>query len=210
MAEMSLTRILARLKVLKKRIPELIKNSTTIQLTKGEGVKKRLIGVSRSINDTEIKLKVDHQKLMDLQDEFYRLNSRLLLANSTTFVEVSGDKMTIAEAVNKKNTIIYKKQHLARLRHEFVTLSNFIDKENDKLKADTDTAILHAYGSDTKVEEAQYEAIAEPRRRDHFCKLLDPVGIEKAIEKLENEINGFEEEIDYVLSEVNALTKIEV
>jgi hypothetical protein len=47
-------------------------------------------------------------------------------------------------------------------------------------------------------------------RELHEKEILDPIGIAEEIKKLEKEIKDFETEVDYVLSDSNASTFVEV
>jgi hypothetical protein len=61
-----------------------------------------------------------------------------------------------------------------------------------------------------KVDTTSYEAIAVPQRNAKEAALLDPKGIAEQIKKLTDEIGLVELELDFLLSESNAVTMIEV
>ena len=65
-------------------------------------------------------------------------------------------------------------------------------------------------GTTTKAsEEVEREAL-EAMEKLWGVKMVDPIGIDEEIEKLENEVETFKHNIDFVLSESNSITTIEV
>jgi hypothetical protein len=54
------------------------------------------------------------------------------------------------------------------------------------------------------------EAIAKPFLERNEAKLEDPLNLDSLIESLSQEILEFTSNVDYVLSESNALTQIEI
>ena len=54
------------------------------------------------------------------------------------------------------------------------------------------------------------KAIVEPFVKRNEFHLVDPLNIENKIRELEKEVDDFELEVDAALSEINAITTIEI
>jgi hypothetical protein len=76
---------------------------------------------------------------------------------------------------------------------------------------DIEAAVAAAFaGEKTKPTQEMYDGVASPRKNLHEVSLLDPLGTAFLLTTLEAEINTFLTEVDFVLSENNAKTEIEV
>jgi hypothetical protein len=70
--------------------------------------------------------------------------------------------------------------------------------------------IQSAVSSDRIQKESDYEKLSGPFREDNILNLVDPLRLKEKIDKLDLEIDTFLNDVDYALSESNAITKIEV
>ena len=61
-----------------------------------------------------------------------------------------------------------------------------------------------------KPNDEDVKNIVEPFVKRNEFHLVDPLKIEETIEQLQIEVDEFEVEVDAVLSEINALTEIEI
>ena len=75
---------------------------------------------------------------------------------------------------------------------------------------DIDDMMKRIAGSEANDVGEKRKVLEEAYRKTRAYELFDPIGIEKEIEKLKEEIDGFLKDVDVVLSLSNAVTFIEV
>ena len=156
--------------------------------------------------------KSDYQSVIDLIKNRAKIKSAIVKSNAETTLEINGVKMTRAEAIERKSSIEYDKKLLNELKSQFYKATVAMEKENKKVDQQCEAIALTAAGkdSDKKVKGEEIESVTETIRRLNEFGLVDPLGIEKVINDLEAEIDGFESEVDVRLNLSNATTFIEV
>ncbi len=205
MKEFTLTRALAELKLYDSKISKAI----------GE-----LRPVSYSIND----IVVDHrqtpkefiteyekqmQSITDLRSNKTALKNALMKANAETKVKIGGKEYTILEAINRKNDINVEK-NIVRVLEQ--SLNNAVSKANqikDTVEASIEKTI-NSKSASSGNQSKDYIQTVRDSYNSQMPKLVNDEGVQKLIEEKEAEIEEFVAEVDYVLSEVNAITKIKV
>lgn len=87
---------------------------------------------------------------------------------------------------------------------------NKLTKENDSLPKRLEEYLTAILGSkeNAKKEEVELHTKAFMERNEYI--LIDPLKINTRIEELDEKVSSFKAEVDAVLSESNALTKITV
>lgn len=130
--------------------------------------------------------------------------------NNLTSVTVCGKVMTVAQAVELKNEIEQKRVLRSYLQVQLTQANAKVANENEQLRVEIEKAAVAAFGNEGKVTADQYNDISKPREEKNKRALIDPNNIQKVIEDLTDEIQKFDEEIDFVLSESNAVTMIDV
>ena len=65
-------------------------------------------------------------------------------------------------------------------------------------------------GKDSKPDESVIKSVSEGISKGDPIEIYDPLGLDKIIKELELSIENFTANVDYVLSESNALTTIDV
>lgn len=209
--KISITRALTEIK----HLSDIINRSTNqsfVGIAKGKDSKKVSVdSPTTSVADVETRLKGNLQSVLDLITRRDTLKRAVVLSNARTVVTINSKTMTVAEAIEMKTGILFKQTLLSALRMQFVQARGKVDAANQKLLAEIDVAVQAAYANEKgKVDEEQYKAVATPRLNQSELSLIDPNKIEEKIAALETELNGFITEVDFVLSESNARTEIEV
>ena len=163
--------------------------------------------------DFESAAKAKLQSVLDLIERKNKIKSAIVMSNGITIVEVAGKKMTVADAINYKNIIVFKKQLLASLSKKHNKVKSKVQTENEKVNnvALENAKIMIGRQGDDKVKptDDDVKAIVEPFVKRNELHLVDPLKVEELIEKMNSEIELFEAEVDAVLSESNSLTTIE-
>lgn len=204
--EMSITRALSELKLLEKRIEKSIREAQFVESVVG---KKSIAGYS-TVEEYEKKANATYQSILDLIKRRKEIKSKIVKSNAITNVKVAGKEMTVAEAIERKSSIENEEKLLAKLKQDFATKKNQVERENINMNNRLDSLIEKNFGTEGKKDELQYELIAKPFRESNEAKLINPLNIVEKIEDLETDIDTFIQEVDVVLSEANARTSITI
>jgi len=206
--QMTIHRALAELKLIDSRIEKAI---SVIEPTGVMQTNKQVNGFFKK-EDFEAEAKAKLQSVVDLIDRKNKIKSAIVTANGVTQVEISGAKMTIADAINFKSVIVFKKNLIATLIKKHNAVKSKFTVENEKINniALENAKIMIGKQDDNKVKPTDEDVknIVEPFVKRNEFHLVDPLRVEELTEKLQNEVNNFEIEVDAVLSEINAITII--
>jgi hypothetical protein len=163
--------------------------------------------------DFETEAKAKFQSVVDLIERKNKIKSAIVTANGVTQVKISGVKMTIADAINFKSVVVFKKNLIATLIKKHNAVKSKFTVENEKVNnvALENAKIMIGKQGDDRVKPTDEDVknIVEPFVKRNEFHLIDPLKVEELTEKLQNEVNNFEVEVDAVLSEINAITIIE-
>lgn len=204
--EMTITRGLAELKLLDKRINRTVNESVLAGFTVG----KKVMNGFTNVEEIEKRAKSDYQSIQDLIKRRNEIKSAIVVSNATTEVEIAGQKMTVAEAIERKTSIDYDKQLLAKLKQTYANIVNHVDRVNDDVKNRLDKQLEILYGKDGKNKASENEELTKVFKEDNEAKFIDPINLRDKIENLTAEIEDFESEVDFILSESNTITRIAV
>lgn len=207
--EMSITRALAELKLLDKRIQKEINATTNIGMTIGG---KPMTGFS-SVKEFEDKVKSNYQSVKDLIARRQKIKNAIVKSNAETFVTIAGNEMTVAEAIEYKSSIDYKKHLLNKLEDDYRRITVKYEQESENVKIRLDKFLESSFGKEFDKKKDEAERIKESSdgfMRLNEPKLVDPLDIKKQIEELSKHIDEFESEVDFTLSESNTITKITI
>ena len=211
MAEISVTRALAELKMLGERIVNATNVFVPTYLAKGQGTKKTVPGTNLTPDTATEKIQASYQSLKDLIERRNRLKAAVMKSNAVTVVTVGGIPMTVADAIERKRSIVFDEQVLTRMRAVYTQGLMNLEANNRKLGDQIDQAVLSAYNNEKgKVTPEQYEAVAAPRKAEHEMSLIDPLKLDERIQSMADAISSFKTEVDFVLSESNARTVISI
>jgi hypothetical protein len=204
MTTLSITRALVELKTLDSRITKAITSSTFIlcktknrnyQVLEDE-FKKNTLGEFQSINDLVLRRA--------------QIKNAIVKSNAKTEVEVAGLKMTVSEAIEYKQVIRYKQELLEILKkqRQMVTIDSEAHRQKVQSKIDENIKII--CGKDTKADVQTIQSVTDGIMKGDPVEVYDPLNLDKVIKELEVSVDEYSANVDYVLSESNALTTITV
>ncbi len=199
---LSVARALVELKTLDSRINKLITSSNYI-ICKTKNKNYQWVE-----EDFKKQVESEYQSLNDLITRRDRVKNAIVISNSKTEVEVAGRKMTVAQAIEFKNTIVYKRTILETMKRQRQTATIESESHRQRVQQKIDDNIRIVCGKDTKPDATTIQTITESISKSDPIDIFDPIGLDKVIKELETEIEDFSANIDYVLSESNALTQI--
>ena len=202
MSSISIARALVELKTLDSRINK-ITNSTQwiVYKTKNK---------SHNLSEDEYKKNTlaEYQSLIDLITRRDRLKNTIMKSNSVTEVKVGGNKMTVSQAIEYKKIIEYKEILLQRFKYQRQQVTIDVESHKQKVQIKIDDNIKVICGKDSKPDENVIKSVSDGITKGDPIEVFDPLGLDKVIKELETEIEDFKANVDYVLSESNALTVI--
>lgn len=198
MSKISITRALVELKTLDKRIQKQIDSGVYVTF-KGQ-FHQPADGIRDAI--------ATYQSVNDLIERRKKIKSSIVTSNATTKINICGQEMTIAEAIETKSSIKHKKNLLAVLKTQYGNTMNSIEHINSKVRKDLENK--SSRDGDKEKQQMSLEEFSKTYISLHGVELYDPLKITQKIEQLENFIVQFEQEVDYILAEKNATTFIEL
>lgn len=209
MAKYSIHRCLAELKLIDSKINKAINNINIV------GEKKASADNVKLTNMTENQFK--ETALRDFQSVSSYIKRRKLMkeavvnSNSGTTIEISGINYTVAAAIERKKSIEYEKSLLQAMKTQFNNSLKNVSMQNELVEAELNKQIQALLGSDkNKADVNVMNALSESYRKQNNWQVIDPLNVKEKIQKLEEEIDNFETEVDYKLSTSNAITEVEI
>ncbi|GFN31472.1 hypothetical protein [Paenibacillus xylaniclasticus] len=204
--QISITRGLAELKTLDARIHKAIADTSFIGLTTG---KKTIVGYKDN-REFEDKVKSNNQSISDLIKRRNIIKTAIVRSNAVTMVTVGRQSMTVAEAIERKASIIYEQTLLNKMKSDYAHVLRQYEAEDEKVKGRLDELLKTTFGTDKKPAADQYESTSKPFLEQNEPRLIDPLSLKNKIDMLQNEIDDFLMNVDFVLSESNSITRIEI
>ncbi len=201
----SVTRALAELKTLDDRIQKAAGNGY-ILLTVGG----KVVGTQRSKEEVEKSIKESYQSFNDLVSRRNKLKSAIVKSNAQTSVVIGSKEFTVAEAIERKNSINLEQLLVNSLVNQYRQAASQVEKTNLDANNRLNQMLEVNLGKDRKTSEEDYDAIAKPFMAKNEAKLVDPLQLETLVVNLQKEIDDFKLNVDFALSESNALTQIDV
>ena len=203
---MSIHRALIELKTLNERIAKAIKDADFIVTDRKSAQKIKGL----SIEEYEKTIQSGFDKAVSLIERRIHIKDAIVQSNAITEGIVAGETMTVAKAIERKTSIVNEERLLTSMIEARRMTINKLTKENDSLPKRLEEYLTAILGSkeNAKKEEVELHTKAFMERNEYI--LIDPLRIDKRIETLEEKVAGFKADVDAVLSESNALTKITV
>ncbi|MCI2254171.1 hypothetical protein L2D08_07320 [Domibacillus sp. PGB-M46] len=204
--KMSVTRGLAELKLLDKRIKTVMNSAAFVDFAIGE----KAVNGYTSNKEYEDKVQSAYQSVKDLMKRRNDIKSAIVLSNAMTRVKIADKEYTVAEAIERKTSIQYEVQLMQKMKNEYTKAVNNIQRINEEVKEELNRKLDALYGREAKTKVDENNELVKSYRNDNEAKMIDPLKIRHTYEKLEQEIDEFLSEVDFVLSTSNTLTEIKV
>ena len=189
---MTVHQALAELKVLDSRITKAIANGHYMAVKRHCDKKISGVDVGEYCNET---IRAGFDKATDLIARRNAIKRAVVKSNAVTSVDIGGATYTVAEAIEMNNHGIEFEQQLYDEIRSQLKAENYINGlygGKDKVDADSAKAQMQAY-----IDANSYE-------------LVDPLGVQDILAKMEADIASFTANVDAALSVSNAITQIEV
>lgn len=200
---MSVTQGLAELKLLDKRIKK------SLGYIQWAGVSTK----TKRIDEAEMKKTAlsEYQSYMDLVDRRDTIKRAIVLSNAQTAVKIGADwSGTVAEAIEYKSSIQYKKELLEKMKEHIVTVFTEYKRAVEAMNTRLDTLLSSELGKDIKTNPETVMALTASFKETNKVELINPLNLSNKAKDLEAEIDSFVSNVDWVLSEANGKTMIVV
>ncbi|MFJ7971547.1 hypothetical protein [Psychrobacillus sp. NPDC096389] len=204
--DITITRALRELKTLDARIIKKI-NETTFATSKKP--KENITGF-KTVNDFENKAKENIQSIQDLMNRRKQIKTAIVESNAKTIVEVAGVKMTVADAIERKNFIEVEKTLLRKMNSDYGQAQIRVEQQNELAQDRLDTQLNNMISKDGKTDLTAVEGYKKLFWESEETKLIDPVNVNVIASKMAKDIETFEDDVDVALSEINARTFISI
>lgn len=213
MSVMTVTRALAELKTLDSRISKHISDFEPFEVAVGERIKGS--HSSMKIEDFNKEVKEEAQSIKDLIKRREVIKDAISKSNYETKVKLGGEELTIIQVLNRKQTtyLAYDllKSHLERQ----VSLSqrafdNATSERNNQIEKNVSMEISSTKESGKVSSDERANIVEKWEKMLPEIKYLDPVKAKEWLKEIEAYVNQFKHEVDYLLSESNSTTTIEV
>lgn len=203
--KISVTRALAQIKSLNAKIQRATV-APFIALAVG-GKPQNFTGNAQEV---EVLLRANLQSVQDLIEQRDKLKVAIVKSNAVTTLEVSGKKYTVAGAIEHKGSIEFMVALANQLQAQSRQAIQQVERANADVEKRLEQLTLAAAGKDRKVDPDELAAIRDPFIKNNAATILDPSKIQEVTAKLLEEIEEFKLNVDFALSESNAVTLIEV
>jgi hypothetical protein len=202
MPEMSVTQGLAELKLLDKRINKSICHlEWAVLRTKTNKVDEA------DLKKTSLS---EYQSYMDLVKRRDTIKRAIVLSNAQTHVKIGNWSGTVAEAIEHKGSITYKKSLLDKVKHNINMVNVEYKQAVQNLNHRLDSLLTSELGKDIKTNPETIATLTTSFMENNKVEIVDPLDLMKMSRELEDEIDSFESNVDWVLSEANGKAMIAV
>jgi hypothetical protein len=217
----SVTQALAELKLLDKRIRKVVAPKTKAESlyayepaepeTPELGwtavkTKSSPVDVEQLTRDAQ----AEYQSFMALVDRRDRIKKAVVMSNATTRVSVGSWEGTMAEAIEHKASIGYKKMLLGAMKKELCMRREKLKEAEKEVQERLDRLLQSELGKDVRTNPDTIQAITVSFRENNKVELVDPLGLATRVKALEEEVETFETNVDWVLSEANGRALIDI
>ncbi len=200
---MSVTQALPELKLLEKRVDKISESIAEWCKVVHNGAP---LDKEKHKTETEGLLQ-SYQDLVKRRDTIKRA---IILSNAQTRVKIGSFEGTVAEAIEYKQSIRFKRSLLDNMKSCLQSKR----EEYERMKAQVDSRLERLLqselGKDIKTNPETISALTTSFRENNKVELVDPLDLGAKVKALEDEIDAFETNVDWVLSESNATTFLEV
>ena len=200
---MSVTQALPELKLLEKRIDKVMDSIQDWCKVSHNGAP---VDKEKHKKETDAQL----QSFMDLVKRRDTIKRAIILSNAQTKVKIGQFEGTVAEAIEYKKSIQFKRSLLEGMKSCLTTKREEYERMKGQVDSRLERLLQSELGKDVKTNPETISALTTSFRENNKVELVDPLDLAVKIQSLEDELDAFETNVDWVLSQANATTLIQV
>ena len=155
----------------------------------------------------------EYQSYMDLVKRRDTIKRAIVLSNANTQVTIGSKNPwtgTVAEAIEHKSSVKYQKNLLEKMTQNYVSAKENYERALEESNSRLDRLLTSELGKDIKTNPETIAALTASFPETNKVTLVDPFNVQAKIKALEEDIDAFEANVDWVLSESNGKTMISV
>lgn len=200
--QMSITQALAELKLLRKRSDGVLDDAKFVALK----TKTRPVDTDKFSRSAQ----GSFQSFRDLLDRYNRIKAAIVVSNATARVKVSSREYSVAEAVERKRSIETERRCLTLMQQQWQQVQRDYESHNQLQQERLDKLVLQELGKDNKTSVEVVQNLTDAFWKNNKAEMVDPLGLEQRIKDYSKDIEEFELNVDWVLSEANGRVMITV
>lgn len=200
---MSVTQALPELKLLERRINKVMETIGNWCKVSHNGAP---VDKDKHRKETESQL----QSFNDLTKRRDAIKRAIILSNAVTKVKIGCWEGTVAEAIEYKSSIRIKRDFLEVMKSNLQTKREEFERMKAHVDGRLERLLQSELGKDVKTNPETITALTNSFRENNKVELVDPLDLATKVANLEDELDAFETNVDWVLSESNGKTVIEV
>ena len=206
---MTVHQALAELKVLDSRITKAIAGGKYMDVKRH--CDKKIGGVDVGEYCTKT-IRASYDSAIDLIARRNAIKRAVVKSNAVTTVDIGGITYTVAEAIEMNNHGIDFEQRLYdEIRRQMMIAQSEINRNSGPyIQQKAENYINGLYGGKDKVDADSAKAQMQAYIDANSYELVDPLGVQDILTKMEANIASFTANVDAALSVSNAITQIEV
>lgn len=201
---------------LRKKIISAINSANFIACKRVKDEKVRTTGYTDP-KTFESEAKSTYQSITDMIDRYNRLDTAITLANASTDIKLSdGTVMTRAAAISMRKALVgdtstdFTGKLINVLERQFASVSATANELNAKADRELEQYKDNMTSGDKAKElTPEVSKTLESLVADNRADIIDPIGVEKEIKKLEDKYETLKKELDSAIKVSNATTFVE-
>lgn len=200
--QISITQALAELKLLRKRLDHVLEDAQFITLK----TKTRQLDVEAFTKGA----RASYQSFQDLHNRYNQIKAAIVVSNATALVTVAGKTYTVAEAVERKRSIDMEQRCLYLMREQYNEVKEQYEAHQKAQQDRLDRLVMQEIGKDNKTSIEVVTQLSATFMESNKAEIIDPLKLEGVIREVQKELEDFETNVDWALSESNGRTMIVV
>lgn len=161
-----------------------------------------------------------YQQIMDLIDRFQKIDAVIVASNAVTKIQTSYGEFTVAGAISLRNRLRgsgsysneadFESSLQMKMERELQNCLGNAELKNKQLQSTAENMRLSILGKDSKTKDEKPLEVVETYVRENTTEIVDPIDVQKKIEKLQEKRDTLLTELDTQIKVSNATTFVEV
>jgi hypothetical protein len=215
MANISIQRALIMLKTLSSRIEEEINKSTFCEIKKKNS---KTINSKYNVEEFSKSAQSSRDKIFQMIEQYREIKFKIALSNAGVTQEMIPNLVTVPfmkkectliEIIENKSLIPLLEKLYSTISNSYSNIFNKVEQRNQTAEITADKYVIDLFGSkdatNQQVDETKATYIA-----NNTYELVDPLNVQEILTALKEEINCYKQDCDIILSEQNAIRKIDI
>ncbi len=161
-----------------------------------------------------------YQQIMDLIDRFQKIDAAIVASNAATKINTSYGEFTVAGAISLRSRLRgggsyngdadFESFLRRKMQVDLQRRLDTAEMKNKQLQSTAENMRLSILGKDAKTKDDKPLEVVETYVKENTTELVDPLEVQKKIEKLQEKRDSLLTELDTQIKVSNATTFIEV